>query len=79
MLIVVQSLFNKFRVILFDSGRDIKPDNMGLSGDGQLRLLDLGLAVRLLRERGQRFPVWDCADYKRHAPRLRGARKIGTP
>ena len=66
-------------MILFDSGRDIKPDNMGLSGDGQLRLLDLGLAVRLLRERGQRFPVWDCADYKRHAPRLRGARKIGTP
>ena len=67
-------------MILFKSGRDIKPDNMGLSGDGQLRLLDLGLAVRLLRERGQRFPVWDCADYKHHAgrSRLRGA-KIGTP
>ena len=60
--------------------RDIKPDNMGLSADGQLRLLDLGLAVRLLREPGQRFPVWDCADYKTHAEGLRGHRpKMGTP
>ena len=67
---------------LFNRGRDIKPDNMGLSGDGQLRLLDLGLAVRLLREPGQSFPVWDCSDYRRHAtnPRHMGTRKkTGTP
>ena len=57
-----------------------KPDNMGLSGDGQLRLIDLGLAVRLLREPGQTFPVWDCSHYKRHAKRLKGIRRrIGTP
>ena len=50
---------------------------MGLSWDGQLRLLDLGLAARLLEERGQRFPVWDCADYAKHATRFHGT--IGTP
>ena len=69
-----------FEVIL----RDIKPENMGLSGDGQLRLLDLGLSVRLLSEWGQKFPVWDCAAHHRDRGRQKSeakrvCSKIGTP
>jgi hypothetical protein len=50
-----------FHLFKINKCRDIKPANLGLSVSGQLKLLDLGLAIRIIKKGGT-FPVWNCGD-----------------